>query len=224
MNLERWNDLFNKAKENNIVQNFINELGTYLENNLLESKQENEISLFEKMQEQNKVTTEYRDKMSLERRNLLENYAEKTQDQGTMYYIYDKSGDNYLVTVCEKARSHEVIKIPKKDLPKEAGLDSILREQGGKYIFDKEATKILTEKMTQKFQELLEEQNQKKQEKRVEGHCYELVEKAGSRVFLIDKNENTGKVFEELEFETQTFENVKEGDTFQYLNGKYQKI
>lgn len=202
-----------------MVQNFISELGNYLEN-----KQINEISLFEKIQEQNKITTEYRDKMALERRNLLENYAEKTQDQGTMYYIYDKSGDNYLVTICEKDRSHEVIKIPKKDLPKGVGIDSILREQDGNYVFDKEATTILTEKMTQKFQELLEEQNQKIQEKRVEGHCYELVEKAGNRIFLIDKNENTGKVFEELEFETQTFEKAKEGDTFQYLNGKYQKI
>ena len=77
--------------------------------------------------------------------------------------------------------------------------------------------------MTQKFQELFEEQNQKMQERRVEGHLYEFVEKAGNSIFLIDKNENTGKVFEEVEFKPEIFENAKEGDTFQYLNGQYQK-
>ena len=33
MNLDLFNDLFNKAKENNIIQNFIQELGNYLEKN-----------------------------------------------------------------------------------------------------------------------------------------------------------------------------------------------
>ncbi len=223
MNLDLFNDLFNKAKENNIIQNFIQELGNYLEKNTLENKPENETSLLEKMQEQNPITAEYRDKMSLERRTILETYASQTKDQGTMYYIYDKSGNDYLVSICEEARSHEIIKIPENELPKGAGIDSVLREQDGNYVWDKEATKIITEKMTQKFQELLEEQNQKMQERRVEGHLYEFVEKAGNSIFLIDKNENTGKVFQELEFEPQIFENAKEGDTFQYLDGQYKK-
>lgn len=223
MNLELFNDLFQKAKENNLIQNFIQELGNYLENHTLENKQENEKSLLEQIKEQNKITAEYRDKMSQERRNILENYASQTKEQGTVYYIYDKSGNNYLLSIGEEARSHEIIKIPENNLPKGAGVDSILREENGNYVLDKEATKIITEEMTQKFQELLEEQNKKMQERRIEGHLYEFVEKAGKSIFLIDKNENTGKVFEEVEFKPEIFENAKEGDTFQYLNGQYQK-
>ena len=37
-----------------------------------------------------KMTTEYRDKMLLERNEILQKYAENTLDKSDMYYIYDK--------------------------------------------------------------------------------------------------------------------------------------
>lgn len=218
MNLELINDLLNKVKENNIVQNFIKELGTFLEEN-----QEKEISLLEKTQKENKVTVEYRDKMSVERRKILENFAEKTQEKGPMYYIYDKSNNYYLVSICEKAKSNEIIKISENDLPKETKVDSILRKQNEKYVLDIETTKEITEQMDKRFNELLEEQTKKMQAQRIEGHLYEFVEKSADSIWLLDKNNNTGNVFEEFEFSHQTFENAKQGDTFKYINGQYTK-
>ena len=64
MNLDIFNNLINKAKENRIVENFLNELNNYLE-------EDNELSLLQKIDNSGKVTVEYRDKMLIERGNIL---------------------------------------------------------------------------------------------------------------------------------------------------------
>ena len=51
-----------------------------------------------------KIITKYRDKFLVERHNILIEYAEKTKEQGTMYFIYDKNTKNDLIynaTICE---------------------------------------------------------------------------------------------------------------------------
>ncbi len=204
MNLEPLNKLINDVKESNLVQNFIKELSEHIERS------------------GTNVTAEYRDKMNIERRNILENYAKETADKGTMYYIYDKSANSYLATICEEGQSHEIINLTEADLPQEAGIDSVLRMRDGKYILDNEATECVKKEISEKFDELLKEQSKVMKEHRVEGHVYEFVEASKDRVWLIDNDANNGAVFEEFEFDRKVFSNAKEGDLFQYINGNYE--
>lgn len=70
MKLDLFNSLINNAKENNIVQNFIKELGEYLEK--IQSGR-NQKSILQK--NEGKITTSYRDKMHIERNNILNEYV-----------------------------------------------------------------------------------------------------------------------------------------------------
>ena len=225
MNLDFLNNLINGLKESDFVQNFIQELGEYLEKNNVNKieNSKNEVSILEKIQKENNVTTEYRDKMYIERNNILENYANKTKSEGTMYYIYGKEGNNFLASICDKEKSHEVIKISKDELSKEIGVDSILRIKDGKYILDEQATLDVSKEMEVKFKELLEEQSRKMNQYRVEGHIYEFIEKTGESIWLIDNTANSNKAFQEFEYKNEVFEKAKEGDLFKYINGEYQK-
>ena len=226
MNLDLFNNFINNAKENNLIQNFIKELEEYLQNNItnnLENSSRNEISLLDQILEENNVTSEYRDKMLINRGNILQNYAKQTADNGTMYYVYDKSDNNYLVSICEENRSHEIIKLFENDLPQGAGVDSVLRLQKGKYTLDQEATEYVKDEMLETFNQLLKEQSHKMEERRIESHIYEFIESSGKSIWLIDNTINSNKVFEEFEFQPQIFDSAKEGDLFQYIDGDYQK-
>ena len=232
MNLDLFNNLINTVKESNIVENFINELSKGLENNTSDGKildkQKNNVSLLDELYKQEKITAEYRDKMYIERNNILSDYSDQTSNEGEMYYIYGIGKDNnYLLSVCDKERSHEVIKINENDLPEEASVNSVLRLKNGEYFLDKTATQKVQEKMQEKFNELLKEQEIQMQAKRIDGHLYEFVESSGNRVWLIDKNtteNNTNTaydVFEELKFPKNLLNSAKQGDVFEYVNGEY---
>ena len=226
MNLDVLNNLINNAKENKFVQNFMKELGEYLEKSIADNLggvSRNEVSLLDKVREENNVTVEYRDKMYIARRNILQDYARKTAEDGTMYYIYDKFDDNYLVSICDEKRSHEIIELKRNELPEGAGIDSVLRLQNGKYILDNKATDFVREEMADGFDKLLEEQFDLMQERRVDGHVYEFVEGDADSIWLIDCDSNNGLAFEEFEFSKDVFENAKEGDLFEFVNGKYVK-
>ena len=101
-----------------------------------------------------KIITKYRDKFLVERNNILIEYAEKTKEQGTMYFIYDKNTKNDLIynaTICEKGKSHQIIQLNKNELPKEAEINTVLRKSQNGYDSDKTAT----EKIKNELDELL---------------------------------------------------------------------
>jgi len=225
--LNVFNRLINITKENISVQNFIKELSEFIgeKRGDKQNMQRKEQSLIQSLLEQNKLTTEYRDKMHVERSHILNNYAEQTKDKGAMYYIYNKDDDKidtYHLCMCDKDNSHKVIKVEGKDLPQGAGVDTVLRMENGKYTIDKEATNKVYERMEEKAEQLIKEQSQKMEEKRIEGHDYEVVEVSSKEVTLIDitKDRNNGECFEEL-VSKQNFQNVKEGDILKYINGEY---
>lgn len=227
--LNIFNRLINITKENNVVQNFIKELNEFIEDNFskhdIPNSTRKEQSLIQELQKQNKLTTSYRDKMHVERSHILQDYAEKTANKGTMYYIYNKDNnekDTYHLCICDKENSHKVIKVQGKDLPEDAGVDTVLRMEKGKYTIDKEATNKVHERMEEMIEKLLKEQSQKVEEKRIEGHDYEVVEVSSKEVTLIDitKDKNNGECFEELTSK-RNFLNIKEGDILKYINGEY---
>lgn len=230
--LNVFNRLINSAKENNVVQNFIKELSETMEKNCSKNSIQNtprkEKTLIQELIEQNKVTTSYRDKMHVERNNILYDYAQATADKGTMYYIYNKDDektDTYHLCMCDKDNSRKVIEVTTDDLPEGAGVDSVLRMKNGEYVLDDVATNEVYEKMEKMVQQLLEEQEQKMREQRVEGHFYEVVEVSSKIVTLMDVtiDKNNGECFEEIINSKQSFQNAKEGDVFQYIDDKYIK-
>ena len=166
--------------------------------------------------------------MHVARANILYDYAKQTADKGEMYYIYNKDDnevDTYHLCICDKENSHKVIEAQGSNLPAGVGLDSILRIENGEYVLDKVATKIVGDKMEKMIQRLLEEQTQKMEEHRIEGHSYEVVEVSSKKIWLIDitKDKNNGECFEELVCSKENFPNVKEGYILKYINGEYIK-
>lgn len=222
MSLDLLNDLINSAKDNNLVQSFVKELGEFLE------KSASKKSYLEQLQEDKKVTTKYRDKMYVERNNILNNYAKETAGKGTMYYIYSKKSgkdDSFNLCVCEEGKSHDIIEVEEKDLPNGAKVDSALRMKDGKYIIDNEATQEISKKVEEMANNLLEEQAQELEQYRIEGHIYEVGEKGIDRVWLYDitnGDEEGVQGIEEIDFPKELLDEVEEGSKVIYKNGSYQ--
>ena len=88
MNLDFFNNLANNLKENKIIQNFMKELGEYLEKNIETNKEELEI--LEQIQSQRNTSIASRNTMKNERSQILTQYANQTLEKGEMYFIVSK--------------------------------------------------------------------------------------------------------------------------------------
>ena len=187
MNLDIFENLIDKVKENEFIQNFTKEL---------------------------EIISEYKDKMLINRNMILQEL-----NNNEMYYIYDKKGSDYLATICEKGKSHEIIRIPERDVKSNVKIDSVLRKTNDKFELDEETTRLVKNKMEEMFKKILEEQNKMMESRRIDGHIYEYVEGSKNSVWLMDNNLNNGEVFEEIQQEV--FKDAQEGDLFEYINGEY---
>ena len=221
MNLDLFNNLINSTKENDVIQNFIKELGEFMENNLNNNK-ENQVPLVQKILDGRSLTTRYRDKINLERHEIINNYSKEHSEQGEFYYVYNKRSDNTYGLVSHKDGASGVnIGAKESQLPKGAGVDCVLRVENGKFVLDEDATEIIQEELTEMVNRLLEEQGNTLKAQRVEGHIYEFVERAGNIVELTDVTSNTGDCFEEIDFPSELADKATQGTMFQYVNGEY---
>lgn len=218
------------------MQNFIEELSNYLENNITNNSKiltnhcnwnnllSDDLTLYDK-----KIITRFRDEMLKERNSILQNYADNTKEKGEMYYIYntnENKKNSYNLCNCRAEKSHEVITKQIEELPEDANLGSVLRKQNDKFVVDTEATKIIEKEINMMIQEKIEEQNQYLDSRRIDGHIYEVGEKYSGRIWLYDLNNSVGEGIEgieEIEFPIDLYENAKEGDRFVYKDGEYQR-
>lgn len=207
MNLDIFENLIDKVKENEFIQNFTKELEKNMENSMQKS-------MLEKFVSDNKIISEYKDKMLINRNMIL-----RELNNNEMYYIYDKKGSDYLATICKKGKSHEIIRIPERDVKSNVKIDSVLRKTNDKFELDEETTRLVKNKMEEMFKKILEEQNKMMESRRIDGHIYEYVEGSKNSVWLMDNNLNNGEVFEEIQQEV--FKDAQEGDLFEYINGEY---
>lgn len=226
MDLNLNNNIFNNANENVFIKHLIEELKNYLEKDkmpdMVKVKEENVLE-----NQEEKMLTTYRDKMNLERNNILNNYAKQTSNKGQMYYIYSKNSktqDAYNICICEEGKSHNVIEINKHDLPYDAEVGTILRKKEQNYTIDTESTKEISEELSKLKTKILQEQEIYLLSQRKEGHVYELSEKSDDRAWLFDITENRDEALEEIEFPKELLETAKEGDKFRYINAKYEKF
>lgn len=204
------------------VSEFIKELSDYLEKN-----NERQISILDQIQNSEKVTALYRDKMYVERNKILNNYAKENLDKGTFYYTYNKMQDTntYLLSICEENKSNIVIEAKDNELPEGISVDTVLRQDNGKYIVDTRATFIVRKQIEEMVNKLLKEQEKYLQSNRVEGHTYEVGEIESDRVWLYDgfKNDEDGiEAFEEINFPLELINKVTEGTKVIYINGSYE--
>lgn len=216
MKLDLSNNIANNTK---FVQNFIKELQDYLERKV-------DIPLINPTNNGNKIITEFRDKMYIQRSKILNDYAKKTIDKGQMYYIYDRNSkleDGYNLCICEEEKSHVIIEVNSNILPKGATIGSVLRKFEDNYILDNEASKDISERIEKMKYQLLEKQTEFLNSKRVEGHIYEVSENGKDRIWIFDITNNSNEALEEIEFPKELLQNAKVGDLFVYENGEYKK-
>lgn len=224
MNLDLINNLIKSTKENKTIQNFIKELGEFLEDNI-ENNQRNEEPLVKKILDGRPLTTTYRDKINIRKNDIISNYSKEHNEQGELYYVYNKKADNtYGIVAHRNGESGDNFKLKESEMPKGAGVDCVLRMKNEKFVLDEKATEELQKELTEMINYLLEEQENKLKAQRVEGHTYEFVEKAGSIVELTDLTNNTGECFEEINFPIELAEKATQGDKFQYINGEYKLV
>ena len=224
MNLDLFNNLIKSTKENNVVQSFLKELGEFLENNLYDNKR-NEVPLVEKILDGRNLTTRYRDKINIEKHNIINNYSKENSSQGKFYYVYSKeSDDTYGIVMHENGVSGKEVWVEKNKIPKGVEVDAVLREEKGRFVLDKEATEELQKELTEMINKLLEEQSNRLESQRVEGHIYEFVEKVGNTIELCDITNYTGECFEEIDFPSDLLDKATQGTKFKYVNGEYQLI
>lgn len=200
MELDLKNNIVNKNKK--IVQNFIKELQDYLENNnsLINVKNE-EISLINTNHEENKIITKFRDKMFVERSKILNNYAQKTLNNGEMYYIYSKNSkkeNSYNLCICKEGKSHIIMETSREALPSGAKIGCVLRMLGNNYILDEASTREIKKELNKMKTKILEEQKNFLESQRIEGHIYEIAEKEEDRVWLFDITNRSNEAFEEI--------------------------
>ena len=210
----------NKNREE--VSKFIKELSDYLE-----SDNGRQVSILDRVQNSEKITVLYRDKMNIERNKILNNYVKENQDKGDLYYIYNKvqDTDNYLLSICEENKSNIVIELNEDELPKGISVDTVLRKENGKYIVDTRSTFIIRKQIEEMVRKLLNEQEKYLQSNRLEGHVYEVEEVESDRVWLYDITKdavNGIEAFEEIEFPLELINKVKEGTKVIYQNGNYE--
>lgn len=231
MNLDLVNNVFNNLKDNKFVQNFINELSNYLENNNsnnIEYKWNNLISedliLYD-----NKIISKFKNEMLILRNNILQKYADDTKELGDMYYIYNTSENEknaYNICIYNQNTNNKIITKEIEKLPEGATLGSVLRKLNEKFILDTEAAKKVAQEINIMIKEKIEEQNKYLDSKRIDGHIYEVGEKYSERIWLYDLEKDTkGGIegIEEIKFPKNLYENAKTGDLFIYKNGEYKK-
>lgn len=224
MDLNLFNKLENNNKNDNLVDEFLNELNNFIEKNFSKNDFSNSnISILEQVQKEQKITAMFRDKMYIERNNILNNYASKTSDKGEMYYIYSVD-EKYNLFKCEEGESHNIIEVDKEEIPSEAKIDSALRIKDEKYVIDEEATKCILEEISEMIDKLLKEQDEYLDSNRIEGHIYEVGEIEKDRVWLYDTSlDDTNGVdaIEEINFPQDLLDKVTEGEMVKYENGEY---
>lgn len=229
MSLDLKNGLFDDLKESEFMKKFIDELNDFFENKNSIDYEWNNLVSNDLILYDTKITTKYRDKMLLERRNILESYAEKTVDNGEMYYVYNESSNekgSYNLTNCNLG-NHEVLIKSKDELPYKCSTGTVLRKENNNFAIDEEATKEVNRKINSMIKEKILEQEKYLSSKRIDGHIYEVGEKYSGRIWLYDLSKDSSldgvEGIEEINFSKELYSIVKEGDLLIYKDGEYYK-
>lgn len=231
LNLNLDNKFLSGLLQNNFVQNFINELAKYLENNF--GKERTQMSIIEDILSKNNVTTGNENTIRWKFNDVILEYAKQNFKNESMYFVQDNktkywknneehyNNDFYSVLKVENNQI-EKIEISKKDIPKNIGVNDVFRIKENEYIIDNSATKELQNKIKNMAEEIIDKQNKKLDSYRKEGHLYMVGEELGNNRFLYDLTDAPDFEFEEVYIPEDVLNIATEGSVLKYTNGTYE--
>ena len=231
MNLDLGNNFLNGLTENNLVQNFINELAKYLENKL--GKERTEIPIIEDILSKNNVTTGNENDIRCKVDGIILEYAKQNFNNDSMYFVQDSkktywsnNKENYNNNVYSvlKVENNQIeeIEINKKDMPLNIGINDVFTINNDKYIIDNQATEELQVEIRNMAKEIINKQNEKLDSYRKEGHLYMVCEELGNNRFLWDLTDAPKFEFEEVNIPKGLLDRATEGSVLKYTNGIYE--
>ena len=210
MNLDLFNNLINKVKESDFLQNFMTELSSYLEN--LDVKGGNQMEKQEISQENNIQTNE------LESKRLD---SEKVEN--ALYQVVDFSSNGVFLQSTENNKIFEETNIPKELLDK-IGNDYILKYNNGTYTIEQELTDDFMNNMigVKEYQKLKSDFEKESDILNLDSNTnYTIKEREKDYTVLTygKDNSNTIKVPNRL---LPYF--ISDNSTLCYKNGKFEKV
>ena len=227
MNLDLVNDILKELKENDFVQDFINDLTSYLEN------KNEEKPILEEILSKNNITTANENSIRWKMDDVILDYAKENFKDETMYFVNDnkkivwknnkKDYNNDILSIWKVENNKiEEIGLEKSKLKEKLSTNDVFKIENDEAIIDKIATKELKDKILEMANEIIEKQNNNLSNYKKEGHLYVVKEEIGNNRFLKDITEDKNTEFEEVDIPKEILDKAVEGSVLKYTNGKYE--
>ena len=227
MNLDLVNDILKELKENDFVQDFINDLTSYLEN------KNEEKPILEEILSKNNITTANENSIRWKMDDVILDYAKENFKDETMYFVNDnkkivwknnkKDYNNDILSILKVENNKiEEIGIEKSELKEKPSVNDVFKIENNEAKIDKIATKELKDKILEMANEIIEKQTNNLSNYKKEGHLYVVKEEIGNKRFLKDITEDTNTEFEEVDIPKEILDKAVEGSVLKYTNGKYE--
>lgn len=198
MDLDVFQDLFNKVKDSDLVQNFITELSNHLEKT--NSKEGNEMTNNEKVDELN-----------------------NRREENCLYQVVDFSSDGVFL---QNTNNNEVFE--EKNMPKELmdkiSNDYILRYKDGNYIFEEELTDDFMNSMVgiQEYKKIQENFEKESNILNIDPNTHYTVTSRNKDLTVLSYGENSKNTIEVPNELLPYF--INEQTVLSYKNGKFEKF
>ena len=227
MNLDLVNDILKELKENDFVQDFINDLTSYLEN------KNEEKPILEEILSKNNITTANENSIRWKMDDVILDYAKENFKDETMYFVNDnkkivwknnkKDYNNDILSILKVENNKiEEIGLEKSKLKEKLSINDVFKIENDEAIIDKIATKELKDRILEMANEIIEKQNNNLSNYKKEGHLYVVKEEIGNNRFLKDITEDKNTEFEEVDLPKEILDKAVEGSVLKYTNGKYE--
>jgi len=233
LNLEFINKLVNNIKENDLVQNFINELSYFIENNKNQSTKYSRYWEYQNFMEDNVAATIGISRWSADNRYSKElseaidnSILELAEKEGALYrkkFMANGPTDNptYSIDKYENGKIEHLILSGDK-VPKGFDNEDIIfqfRNNGTTKVREDLKNKVVNI-ASKKSEELKLEEDERRQDYKKEGHIYQAFENDGY-IFLKDLTEKRDYLLEDIDFVIDCYQG--EGK-YQVTDGQYKKI
>ena len=224
MGLDFFNNLKENLEKNDTLSKIVDGVSEFI-GELSEALQKGESAnndIVTQIANSNKLTTASENTITQIRKDVLQEYANNTKEEGTLYFVFNKVNGEDKYRVWEYNGSNRTkTEIEGKDLPEDAQVNSAMRMKNGKLITDKEATQEIFNEINNRAKEVIERQNKQIEDYKKEGHTYLVTEDSNGRVFLWDSTEKPKNEIEDVYFPEELKDKAKEGNKFLYQNGTY---
>lgn len=217
-NLERDNQASNLSGG---ITEFIGELTEALKL----GEQRNNTDIVAQIAENNKLSLASENGIITTRNQVLAEYAGSTKEAGNFYFILNKvkGEDKYRVWKFQEGKRTQT-EMHGSELPNNAGVNSVIRMHQEKLVVDTTGTEIVMKEIQKRADKIINEQNEKIEEYKKEGHIYLVTEDINGRIFLWDSTEKPKNEIEDVYFPEELKNVAREGNTFIYHNGTFEHV